>query len=428
MNEAQMRLLSLQDDRLPAIKSMLGREAVDLLGAAVTSAGATALSARPIQITWRPGRSLVVTYDVQLALGKNHRRASERFVASTGTSVPEGALLLARDDQQVAVWQMTADPALPGLAVAMDRHRLTDLLAGLDVTNAPAKVEIVAYRPGHRAVVEVTGRDYRVFLKVVPPHEVPNLQERHRILSARLPVPRSHGWSADLGLVVLEALPGSTLRNALLDPRHLLQVPALLGGLLNSMPDLPDRAMVPSATSLATAYGCLVRSALPDLSERIEGLLERIADSHSSFPAVPVHGDLHEGQVLVKGGVITGLLDVDTAGHGFRIDDWANLIGHLVTWGASLSTAARRRVMKFTDEVLDTAVDETGDPAELRLRVAAVMLGLATGPFRAQTRTWPADTRARIGLAKDWIDGNLYGRDENKLMSSSRLSHSRMAR
>ena len=45
----------------------------------------------------------------------------------------------------------------------------------------------------------------------------------------------------------------------------------------------------------------------------------------------PTHGDFHEGQLFVAGGVITGVLDVDTVGPGRRADDLACLLAHLST-------------------------------------------------------------------------------------------------
>jgi hypothetical protein len=39
---------------------------------------------------------------------------------------------------------------------------------------------------------------------------------------------------------------------------------------------------------------------------------------------------------------------------------------------------------------------------QLRPRVAAVLVGLATGPFRVQQDRWPEGTVARLGLAEEW--------------------------
>lgn len=44
--------------------------------------------------------------------------------------------------------------------------------------------------------------------------------------------------------------------------------------------------------------------------------------------------------------------------------------------------------------------DDVVDPAELRLRAAAVAVSLATGPFRAQEPDWPAATSRILDAAE----------------------------
>ena len=382
--------------------AMLGDEASELLGAAVAQANASVLSVRPVQVTWHPGRSLHVTYDALVAWNRN-RRTAERFVAATGDGLPEAAVRLARDDEQVAVWPMSGDPALPGLAIAMDPLRVSELLGSLGGSDGPVSILVRAYRPGRRAVVEVSGDGSRVYLKVVPPASVAGLQERHRMLADSLPVPRSHGWSSEFGLVVLEALPGETLRSALKVRRRPLPAASDLVALLNRIPPVSDgRSSTPPLAS-ATQHALLIGSLLPELACRVERLQAMLCEGEASLPTVPVHGDFHEAQVLVGGGEVVGLLDVDTVGLGHRIDDWANLIGHLSSLEAFAAREVRPRMAKFTRDALSAATEDTGCAGELRRRIAAVVLGMATGPFRAQSTTWPSDTRARVALAERWV-------------------------
>jgi hypothetical protein len=117
---------------------------------------------------------------------------------------------------------------------------------------------------------------------------------------------------------------------------------------------------------------------------------------------VPVHGDLYEAQLLVAGGRFSGLLDVDTAGAGLRADDWANLVAHLSV--LTLVTQQTKAIRRYGREVLAHA-ESVHDPADLRARVAAAVVGLATGPFRVLERTWPANTLRRLELATEWLDG-----------------------
>ena len=403
VKEARKRLLALWDCRLPAMPAMLrDDEAAGLLGAAVAAADGRVLSARPVQATWRPGKSLCVTYHAAVAWNGNVRTA-ERFVAATGERLPEGALRLARDDEEVAVWRMNDDPGLPGLAIATSPEHIRELLAGLGVLGCSLATPVRSYRPGRRAVVEVVGGGVRLFLKIVPPGQVAELQERHNLLSQHLPVPRSHGWLSEYGLVVLEGLPGETLRDSLRGRGRRLPAAAAFVDLLDRMPPLLDGRVSPSPLASVPDYALLLCSLLPELAERVQRLQEALCVAGPSFPAVSVHGDFHEAQVLIREGDVVGLLDIDSVGIGCRIDDWANMIGHLAAWRLSAVGDARLQVERFTRDVTAAAEEDSGQPAELRRRVAAVLIGLATGPFRAQTRTWPADTRARVGLAERWL-------------------------
>jgi aminoglycoside phosphotransferase (APT) family kinase protein len=113
-----------------------------------------------------------------------------------------------------------------------------------------------------------------------------------------------------------------------------------------------------------------------------------------------VHGDFHSSQVLVDAGRVVGLVDVDTAGVGQRTDDLANLIGQLST--LTLFSSQRRAIEAYIAQLL-AHFDRITDPAALRLRVAAVVLGLATGPFRVQSNDWVEETWTRLALARKWV-------------------------
>jgi hypothetical protein len=101
----------------------------------------------------------------------------------------------------------------------------------------------------------------------------------------------------------------------------------------------------------------------------------------------------------VDDGAVVGLLDVDTAGCGHRIDDWATLLAHLVLLEQVLLDPAV--AVRYAREIEDAVLRRW--PAEqVRPRVGAVLLGLATGPFRVQQPDWPALTSARLALAEEW--------------------------
>lgn len=418
MNDAQRHLAALSDERLPALPAMLGDGAREMLDAAFAATGGRVVSARPVQVTWHPGRSLTVTYAAR-AGWHGERVDDQTIVAVTGGAIPAGATVLASGDQRVAVWRMQDDPELPGLAAALDPERARTLLDQLDVAPGRVRTRLRAYRPRRRAVVEVTTKQARLFIKAVPPREVAALQARHQLMSAHLPVPISHGWSHEAGLVVLRAMDGATLRTTFADPRAALPSAAQLAQVLDRIPDSGDDRRPHAPLDGAAGYGELVARIVPALRPRVDALLAAVAEAARGDTMVPVHGDFHEAQLLINRGAVSGVLDLDTAGIGERADDWATLIGHLSTLEASSQPRAAARVRTFGREALAVAEQDVSDHAGLRLRIAAVVTGMATGPFRVQTPAWPQETAARIAIAERWVESARNVSRERSLMAAS---------
>ena len=77
------------------------------------------------------------------------------------------------------------------------------------------------------------------------------------------------------------------------------------------------------------------------------------------------------------------------------------MVGHLST--LALAVPHGEAVRTYARHVLDT-FDTTTDPAALRRAVAAVVLGLATGPFRVVEDDWRAGSEARVELAEMWLE------------------------
>jgi hypothetical protein len=140
---------------------------------------------------------------------------------------------------------------------------------------------------------------------------------------------------------------------------------------------------------------------LPDARDRLAEVTAAIGPE-SDAAGTTVHGDYYEGQLIVRGGRIAAVLDVDTMGRGRPADDPATLLGHLSVLGDGWP-AGRRNIHAHADVAL-RLFDQRLDPADLRRRAAAVVLGLATGPFRVQAPSWPAMVRQRIALAVRWVE------------------------
>ncbi len=389
------------DPKLPALGILLGDEAPAVLSAAIADAGLTVRHATPVQVRYSPGRSVIVQYRTSIA-APAATTGTATFVAAAGVSVPDGVPIVSASDLQIAVWRFPRDPFLPGLPSAVDPMRAADLLAALGGRDEVVAVTTRAYRATRRAVVEVRGRAATFYMKVLPPKRIAALQQRHVGLAPHLPVPRSLGWSRTQGVVAMQALAGRTLRRALEAGERELPSPRAIVSLLDRFPPpTTDTPPVAAAYQRAPQHAKLLRTVLPECAGRISPIVSAVTAAGSDEPVVTVHGDFHSSQVLTDSGRIVGLVDVDTAGRGQRMDDLANLVGQLATVALS---AERREAFDEYIRLLLEDFDSRSEPATLRLRIAAVILGLATGPFRVQLDDWPAETLRRIDLAAAWVD------------------------
>jgi aminoglycoside phosphotransferase len=384
---------------------LTGPDAEDLLAAAVATGGDELVSWRVRSVDHRPGRSTTASYAARLRGPAGER--TEVLGASTGLSTrpdpPEGVLVLSDGAQTVAVWRWPLDPGLPALPAAVSPTAVRALLADVGVEAPEVALDVRAYRPRRRAVVEVRTPARRLFLKVLRPSAVEATHDRHRLLrGAGVPVPPSFGWT-DEGLLVLDGLPGTSLRARLRAGDGAPPDGAALLDVLDRLP--PQVCALPHRRAWADAadhYAGVVAGALPEESDRCRALAAGVAARTAGAPAdEPVHGDFYETQVLLDGPRVTGLLDVDTAGPGRRADDLACLLGHatvLAVLDPPHAAATRAAAAGWL-----AAFERAVDPDELRARAAGVVLSLATGPHRVQEAGWPAATRARLDLAEAWL-------------------------
>jgi hypothetical protein len=374
-------------------------DAAGMLAAALRPTGAELVSCRPRQVIYQPGRGTAVSYRTQVRW-PDGAFGEETLAACTG-DLPAGALVLQDGADRVAVWRFPHDPDLPGLASACDEAAVAGVLEELGLGAGPVRLRTRAYRPRRRAVIEAIGSRGRLFIKVVRPDRVEALHHRHRLLVDNgVPAPQSLGWTA-AGIVVLRALPGRTLRQALRS-RTLIPAGADILALLGRLPaELAKGRARQSWVDKAPHYAAVVGAALPDEATRAAKLAEALATAVSPASPGPVHGDFYESQLLVDRGRICGLLDVDTAGPGDKLDDLACLLGHLSVLGQI--DRDRAPIIKRAGAAYLRAFEATVPPAELRYRVAAVVVSLATGSHRVQERAWPATTRRRLDLAENWL-------------------------
>ncbi len=395
---------------VPALELLLGPDAAAILAAAAGAYDADLTALRVADAHVAPTGGVRVRYlaDVRHADGGVRR---EVFVAATGDRIPAGAAVLAGEfagaSVEVGVWRWSQDPALPGMAVINDPARLAEVFEAAGLVPPPdPRVTVRAYRPGQRAVVEVASATVpaarRWFVKLVRPETVADLQLRHRLLGATLPVPPVAA-ADERGLIVLPEAPGTVLRQAI-DADAALPSPRALSEVLDALPtrllDLPARRghlqRIEDSARVLELTGTRGPGELAQLRASVADQL-RSAATDARGTVVPVHGDFYEAQVLVDDGRVSGIIDVDSAGPGERVDEWANLLGHLSVFGLGNPRAAA-----YGAEVLAHVRSQT-DAEDLAVRTAAVVFGLATGPFRTQREDWVQRTRQRLELSRRWL-------------------------
>ena len=389
---------SLADPDLPVLSELLTDARVPgPLAAAVGGADGTVTAVGVSQVTWWPGRSATVSWDTVVEGGPLAGRAT--YVGTTRRA-PEGAVVVGDGTDRVTVWRVPHDPFLPALPTVLQPDVASAIVADLGGTVTGARTRMRAYRPTRRAVIEVRGEGDLIYLKLVKPRRLRALHQRHLDLDGHLPVPEPLGIDEDLGLLAMRSMSGVTLREALEDPAARLPHPDVVAGLPATLPALADAAPVRSAVELLPRVVDTLRRLLPMETDRLDRLAEVIGPD-TGTDRVPAHGDYHEAQLLVRDGAVTGILDVDTLGAARPGDDPGTMLAHLALWHTM--AAHPDRVAAYA-AALQQRWEEELDPADLRRRVAARILGLAAGPFRVQSPGWPVQTSRRITLAERWVD------------------------
>jgi hypothetical protein len=385
------------DPRVPAVRLLLGPDHVGLVEEMAAASGASVRSARIGQVRYVPGRSITAQYEVELVGPEGVARAT--FVAMAGIEVPEPRAVVSGDGVDVVVWRYPNDPFLPGLASAADIDAARALLRDLGAPSDRLRIRRRAYRAGRRAVLQLIGSDGTIYLKIIRPGRVAALQSLHKAMAGSLPVPESLGWSEAAGVVALQALPGRPLREVIESGAGPFPDARMLLDLLDRVP-ATDAAPSPGPATRVAEHARLIGAVAPELGDRL-GALDAAMAAVPAEPIRPIHGDFHSSQVLVDGSRVTGLVDIDTAGLGARSDDLAGFLAHLSV--LALGSARRGAFERYGASLIRT-FDRVVDPVGLRLRVAASIVGFATGPFRVQLDDWSRATEDRIALAERWLD------------------------
>ncbi|WP_411733470.1 phosphotransferase [Paeniglutamicibacter sp.] len=320
---------------------------------------------------------------------------------------PEGAVRLDSGRGTVVVWLHPADPLLPGLRLATTPGLVEEKWGGGRVLE---ELRTLAYRPLRRAVLLARfGDGNQLFLKVLR-KDAQLLHDKHlALLQAGIPAPTPVGPPID-GVLAFHRAKGVPLAEALMHAPDLPLDPQRIIGLLDSLPqtlmEVPAR---PAWSDRLGWYGHAAQTAMPDQAENIGTLIQRLArilETSERGELVPSHGDFYEANIFVTDGTITGLLDIDSAGPGYLVDDLACFLGHLAVLPGldpryeRVGGYLERYAKAFEVELGKRGVSANG----LYARAACVVLSLVAGARDESNPGWRTVAMDRLRRVEQLLD------------------------
>ncbi|GMA33882.1 phosphotransferase [Demequina litorisediminis] len=281
---------------------------------------------------------------------------------------------------------------------------LTGRLARVGIADATVEqLEMLVLRPMRRAVLRANvsshGLSGRIYVKVLRPDAARQVLERHQACGM---APKA--YDAGDGIVVIEGATGQPLTEYLYRPdapRYL--DPAVLVEALDSIGEgAMEMARRRSAADLIDTYADAAIKSGADAArvDAVRASVHAVVEADGAPGAlVPTHGDFHAANVFVEAGDetrVAALIDLDTLGPGYRVDDLACMLAHLHTLPTFDESGYRDvpRLIRDATEDFSRRV-----PAHrLRARAAAVLISLMGGSDDAARRDrWLATAERLVG-------------------------------
>ena len=401
--------MTIEDPLLPAAAYLTGPHAVDVLRPVIERADGDLRGLTGAGLQYRPGRDLVVRYRADVSWRGGQSRRETLLAATTMEGPPPGTLRVVADTEHgelaVGVWRWPFDPFLPALESVVRTSGVREILVAADLVSPGAAIELTVrtYRPTDRVVVKVISGGNTWYLKLLHPDRAETVAARHRSsIEAGLPVPAVVASDVAAGWVLLDEVPGPTLRDLIKSDASRWLPVEQYRELVRKISSSSDGGLAVTRSRLkdAPAHTELLARVLPSGREQLARLEERFRVELAALPQRDrgvVHGDLHEGQLIVEGGRITGLLDIDDMGIGDLVDDVAVMIGHLrYRAGTSSNTA---RIDAFADDLV-TAHAADHSERDVAVGTAAVLIGIAGSRFLSQHEEWERSVADTLDLVE----------------------------
>jgi tRNA A-37 threonylcarbamoyl transferase component Bud32 len=292
-------------------------------------------SARGHYVRYKPQVSCLVRYDVTTG------ETSESFYIKQSCSSDKPAKAqetrklerhrVVLEQQGLVVHRFPDDLKLKRLKLFTDPEKQRKLLRKLLPHFSGATFEALTYKPERRLVLKAFNAHDKAVLKFYTPEAFAEAKRKAELMTTQnvICAPRLLGASEHHGVIGLEWLDGTLLRDMLMTPNSDLkavgEVGVSLARLHRQTWALPVRS--PTANRVpAEALVDYMSWLLPELSERLHSLLKTL-----TLPAehcVTLHGDFYSKQVLLKDSRVA-FLDVDEAHCGDPAFDLGLFLAHL---------------------------------------------------------------------------------------------------
>lgn len=313
----------------------------------------------------------------------------------------------------VELFQFPDDPSLPGLKEAADPEGVHKLLSRhvLAVGARRARVEVIRYRPGSRAVLRHSAGRMRFYARVMRPSELPVVMRAWEIVAySDFVVPRIAGYWADGGVLWLSEIPGKNLRNQIRRGNQPDTKPLLDG--LETLWSVPDKTGNRPPFNLSGAYRAAKRSLvhMAAADNSASASLKQAAESLDPFieswqPSCTAHNDFYDDQILVLPDGRMVLVDFEEAGPGDPLLDVGNFLAHL-RWASRFRQRKKADASAAFHEVFRSAALDRfrWSERELNLREAVCLFRLCTTPVRHPHPDWRRRLAEGLSLVNEVLD------------------------
>jgi hypothetical protein len=389
-----------KDEALPQLAQLLDGEAMAPVLAAMLD-DATPPTVRIDYLRYRPGRRLVVCYEVEAGettleavavaeagadlAGRASDSRNTRLVRKVVGRTPVRTPLAYEPTVNALVQWSPLDVELPALAEPPETLRDELVQAGLELGDGDLP-RLVKHKPLNRAVMRLSRHVVKIYADAGA--FAASVHAIHKAASLPLRTARCEAIVADLRISAQSLVPGSPPpEGAAVAP----QAGALLAMLhASQVSGLP---LEPAADQLDDVSGDakLVSVLVPSLEDRVDGLLRRLEAELPDEPLVPSHGGFRRSQLLESNGEL-GVIDFD----GFCLSpaarDLASFTAALVEGPDDLERAAA---------TLDVLVDAYGErPPGVTWYLATYLLRRTRRPFTRLQEDWPDAVEERVRAAE----------------------------